>query len=43
MVKIDALQRVLLGGQLDPGRVTSLGLNVVGIAINMVFRCQTVC
>lgn len=43
MAKIDALQRVLLGGQLDPGGVTSVALNVVGLAVNMVFRCRTVC
>lgn len=39
MVKMDALQRGLLGGQLDPARVTSIGLNVMGMAINVVFRC----
>lgn len=31
------------GGQLDPARVTSIGLNVTGMVINMVFRCKTFC
>lgn len=40
MVKNGCTSKGSIGGQLDPRRVTSIGLNVMGTAINTVFRCM---